>query len=522
DPTDAALLTFFRKSGVDEQLVRERYKVIEEFPFESELKRMSRFCQDGDKFISFVKGATEVLISRCSTIGNGKKATTFTPDAQKRVKQLVDGYAARGFRVISLAKKSLNTLPPETSAREVAESDLTYLGFACIVDPPREGVREAVGECHSAGINVVMITGDSAATAKTIAEDLGIHRQRSLVVEGQDVYEVKDEDFPNVNVFARVNPEHKQIIVERYQDQKRVVAMTGDGVNDALALAMSDAGIAMGITGTDVAKEAADLVITDDSFASIVTGVHEGRGLFQKIRMMIYFYIAINLFESILFFGALFILPAAILMLTTWQSLYLVVTTHSFPGLALVFDKVSPRAMEEKPRDSEEIIPKPLATFMAFNVAMMVFGAAIVYMLSLTGWWGIITVVPENLTGFYGSTGFIIPIEAAKAAVMMLSVILLVESTIVLSIRRINMGIGKSLREPGTYRYAIFLGLIYLAHYLLMYVPLVQEILSTVNLNFYFMPLTYFDWLIVLLFSLPAIVGVELYKRRLRKKGINL
>ncbi|MHA2118108.1 MAG: cation-translocating P-type ATPase, partial [Candidatus Thorarchaeota archaeon] len=522
DPTDAALLTLFRKSGIDEQLIRERYKVIEEFPFESELKRMSRICQDGTKFISFAKGATEVLLPRCSTIGNGKKTSTFTPEAQQRVKQLVDGYAARGYRVISLAKKRMDALPPEKDAREIAESDLTYLGFACIVDPPREGVKHAVEECHSAGINVVMITGDSAATAKTIAEDLGIYGQDSLVVEGQSVYDVKDDDFPRVNVFARVNPEHKQVIVERYQDQQRVVAMTGDGVNDSLALAMSDAGIAMGITGTDVAKEAADLVITDDSFASIVTGVHEGRGLFQKIRMMIYFYIAINLFESVLFFGALFILPAAILMLTTWQSLYLVVTTHSFPGLALVFDKVSPRAMEEKPRDSEAIIPRPLAKFMAFNVALMVFGAAMVYMLTLTGWWGIVTVVPENLTGFYGSTGFTIPIEAAKAAVMMLSVILLVESTIVLSIRRINMGIGKSLREPGTYRYAIFLGLIYLAHYLLMYVPLAQEILAPFGLDFYFMPLAAFDWLIVLLFSLPAIVGVELYKRRLRKKGVNL
>ncbi|MFX1262256.1 MAG: cation-translocating P-type ATPase [Promethearchaeota archaeon] len=524
DPTDAALLTLFRKSGVDEQLVRERYKVVEEFPFESELKRMSRICQDGAKFVSYTKGATEVLLPRCKTIGNGKKLASFTPEAQKRVKHLVDGYATRGYRVISLAKKRMDALPPEKGAREVVESDLTYLGFACIVDPPRDGVKHAVEECHSAGINVVMITGDSAATAKTIAEDLGIYRQNSLVVEGQDVDDVKDEDFPRVNVFARVNPEHKQIIVERYQDQKRVVAMTGDGVNDSLALAMSDAGIAMGITGTDVAKEAADLVITDDSFASIVTGVHEGRGLFQKIRMMIYFYIAINLFESILFFGALFILPAVIVMLTTWQSLYLVVTTHSFPGLALVFDKTSPRAMEEKPRDSEEIIPKPLAKFMALNVVLMIFGAAMVYMLTLTGWWGIITVVPENLTGFYGSTGFAeaVTLEAAKAAVMMLSVILLVESTIVLSIRRINMGIEKSLREPGTYRYAIFLGLIYLAHYLLMYVPLAQEILYPYGLNFYFMPLTIIDWLIVLLFSLPAIVGVELYKRRLRKKGVNL
>ncbi|MHA2069703.1 MAG: cation-transporting P-type ATPase, partial [Candidatus Thorarchaeota archaeon] len=166
DPTDAALLTLFRKSGVDEQLVRERYKVIEDFPFESELKRMSRICQDGTRFVSYAKGATEVLLPRCSTIGNEKEATTFTPEAQKRVKQLVDGYAARGFRVISLAKRRMDALPPKKDARETAESDLTYLGFACIVDPPREGVKHAVDECHSAGINVVMITGDSRSYSK--------------------------------------------------------------------------------------------------------------------------------------------------------------------------------------------------------------------------------------------------------------------------------------------------------------------------------------------------------------------
>ncbi|MFX0107797.1 MAG: cation-translocating P-type ATPase, partial [Candidatus Hodarchaeota archaeon] len=523
DPTDAALLTLFRKADLDEEQIRQRYKVVEEFPFESEFKRMSKIGHDGDKYISFVKGATEVLLPRCTRIGNGKKAKSFTSKAKDEVQALVNGYAARGYRVISLAHKGMQSLPPKKNAREVAESDLTFLGFACIVDPPREGVKEAVEDCHSAGISVVMITGDSAATAKTIAEDLGIYGKNSLVVEGQNVYDVKEEDFPNVNVFARVNPEHKQIIVERYQDQQRVVAMTGDGVNDALALAMSDAGIAMGLTGTDVAKEAADLVITDDSFASIVTGVHEGRGLFQKIRMMIYFYIAINLFESILFFGALFILPAAIIMLTTWQSLYLVVTTHSFPGLGLVFDKVSPRAMEDDPRDSEAIIPRPLAKYMALNVAFMVFGAAVVYMLTLTGWWGIITVVPENLTGFFPTQApFVVPLEAAKATVMMLSVILLVESILVLSIRRINMPLNESLREPGTVRYVFFLGLIYLAHYLLMYVPLAQEILFPFGLWFYFMPLTLYDWFIVVLFSLPAIAGMELYKRRLRKKDIEL
>ena len=236
-----------------------------------------------------------------------------------------------------------------------------------------------------------MITGDAAATAKTIASDLGVYTDNSLVAEGHQVNDLNDDDFVRTNVFARVNPDHKQVIVERYQDQDKVVAMTGDGVNDALALAMSDAGIAMGITGTDVAKEAADIVITDDSFASIVSGVHQGRGLFNKIRMMIYFYVAINLFESIIFFGALFFLPDFVVFLSQWQSLYLVVTTHSFPGLALVFDRTSPKAMEDKPRDSQEIITRNMGKIMALNVALMAIGAALVYFLTYTAYLGLVS-----------------------------------------------------------------------------------------------------------------------------------
>jgi Ca2+-transporting ATPase len=390
----------------------------------------------------------------------------------------------------------LDKIPTGKNARDETESNLIYLGFACIVDPPRDGVKEAVAACHSAGINVIMITGDAAATAKTIATDLGIFDVNSIVVEGNEVNSVSEDDF------ART---------------------TGDGVNDALALAMSDAGIAMGITGTDVAKEAADLVITDDSFASIVSGVHQGRGLFNKIRMMIYFYIAINLFESLIFFGALFLLRD-VSFLTTWQSLYLVVTTHSFPGLALVFDRTSPHAMEDKPRDSQALITRNLGKFMALNVILMTIGAAAVYMLTLTGWEGIVEMNPGNLTGYYGDFSTVAPLTLieAKAIVMLLSVILLVESTIVLSIRRINMPIQRSIREPGTWIYVFLLGLIYLAHYLLMYVPLAQTILAPYGLDFYFMPLNRFDWLIVLLGSLPAIIGVELYKWRFRSKDIDL
>ncbi|MFX1605733.1 MAG: cation-translocating P-type ATPase [Promethearchaeota archaeon] len=524
DPTDAALLTMFRKSGIDEVAIQKKYEIVEEFPFESELKRMSKICKDGKKFVAFAKGATEVLLPKCDFVDGKDTPSKITPDIVDRVRRLTTDFAAKGYRVISLAYRHLDSVPTGKNARETTENNLIYLGFACIVDPPREGVKEAVAACHSAGINVIMITGDAAATAKTIATDLGIFAANSIVVEGSEVHNVSDEDFARTNVFARVNPDHKQIIVERYQDQQRVVAMTGDGVNDALALAMSDAGIAMGITGTDVAKEAADLVITDDSFASIVSGVHQGRGLFNKIRMMIYFYIAINLFESLIFFGALFLL-GDISFLTTWQSLYLVVTTHSFPGLALVFDRTSPRAMEDKPRDSQALITRNLGKFMALNVILMTIGAAAVYMLTLTGWNGVVEIYPENLTGFYTDFATITDFNSfieAKAVVMLLSVILLVESTIVLSIRRINLPIQQSIREPGTWIFVFLLGLIYLAHYLLMYVPLVQEILSAYGLNFHFMPLSNFDWFIVLLGSLPAIVGVELYKWRFRKRNIDL
>jgi magnesium-transporting ATPase (P-type) len=250
--------------------------------------------------------------------------------------------------------------------------------------------------------------------------------------------------------------------------------------------------------------------------------------------MMIYFYVAINLFESIIFFGALFILPDYIELLSQWQSIYLVVTTHSFPGLALVFDRTSPRAMEDKPRDSQEIITRNIGKIMAVNVILMAIGAALVYFLTFTEFMGIVTVTPENMSGFWDSWRPLDPdinifynAEGPiwfllKSTSMLLSVILIVESVMVLLIRRINLPLHKSLREPGTWIFVIFLGLIYLAHYLLMYVPEVNEILANYGLNFYLIPLTMFDWFICILLALPAILGVELYKWKFRRNDIDL
>jgi Ca2+-transporting ATPase len=514
DPTDAALLTLFRKSGMDTEEIIKEYPVEMEFPFDSEYKRMSKICHHRKEHIVFAKGATEVILDRCSRYAVSKKVVPLDRVMSDKVRELANDFASRGYRVISLAYKKVGQLPSGENARTETEEDLIYLGFASIVDPPRDGVKEAVNDCHSAGINVIMITGDAAATAKTIAENLSIYHVNSLAVEGGDIEELSEANFGR-------------------QDQNKVVAMTGDGVNDALALAMSDAGIAMGITGTDVAKEAADLVITDDSFSSIVKGVHQGRGLFNKIRMMVFFYIAINLFESIIIFGGLFVLPAGFNMMQNWQQLLLVATTHSFPGLALVFDKTSPNAMKESPRDSEEIITKKLAKLMGVGIILSVICTAIVYAIALTGWNGLIDVVPENMTGFYTDTSQLpgnlpgslqLPwnFQIAKATTMLLTIFLIIETTIVLVIRRVNSPFHKSISEPGIERFVVLLGLIVLAFLLLMYVPMAQEILYPFGLEFYFLPLTSFDWLVCISASVPAIIGMEVYKRYLRKRDVTL
>ena len=240
--------------------------------------------------------------------------------------------------------------------------------------------------------------------------------------------------------------------------------------------------------------------------------------MIQKIRMMVYFYIAINVFEATLLFGGLFLLPEYAL-LVGMQNLYIIVTTHTFPAFGLIFDKTSPKAMEEKPRDSEELITRPLAMFLSLNIILMIIGATAVFAATF---WGFIDVTPDNLQGFYRAVDFPYGPILAKATVMMLTVWLLVESILVLIIRRINMPITKSIREPGIGRYIIFLGLIYLAHFLLMYVPIAQEILVNWNLHFYFMPLTLSDWVICIICALPAILGMEIYKKYLRDHDVTL
>lgn len=509
DPTEAALLALLRKAGLDLSSLRSKYQMVQDYPFDPRLRRMTRvFARSEGDYLVFVKGATDVLLPLCTRVGGENAAKKLTSKRRKEITDQADGFAANGYRVLSFAISRLSEVSGEKARvpRKAIEQDLTYVGFVCIVDPPREGVREAVLECAEAGINTVMITGDALATARTIGQQLAIVDTKHLVVEGKDARKLGDEEFERVRVFARVDPDDKQVIVQRYMDAKRAVAVTGDGVNDALALGISDVGIAMGITGTDVAKEAADMIISDDSFTSIVDGIRQGRGLFNKIRMMILFYICINVAESIAYFGTSL---TDILFLTWWQKMFVTLSSHSWPGLALVFDRTAKDVMHEAPRNTEAIITRRLGGYLLLNSLFILLGVACVYYLTYSG------MLPGS--PFLAPFG----LEAlTKARVMVVTVLLIAESLMILSIRRINQSLLHSIRHEGFWLVYALIGIVFLMHWGLMYIPAVTSILGSLGLSFEYVPLTALDWLLALAFALPTIVGMECVKWVSRERGI--
>ena len=424
-------------------------------------------------------------------------------------------------------------MPPNSqNDREICESDMIYVGFVTILDPPREGVRESVEQCKNAGVDVIMITGDSPTTAKAIAKQISIiSNDDDLAIEGKDIKDITTfYDFNKIKVFARVSPQHKQEIIERYQAEKRVVAMTGDGVNDALALNMADAGIAMGIQGTDVAKEASDMVISDDSFNSIVKGIHQGRGIFAKIRAVVFFYICINLFEGIVQFllAVIFNLPYFLDAEFYWQWIFLSLTLHSLPGLVLTFDIISKDVMKERPRDSEEILSKNIILLMFCFGALLALSMIITYFIVFTGFY---PVFPENHNFGAYNDGFLyssatkdltsgVDLRIAKALTMLMVTLFFCESFLIFQIRRPNKNLIKAFKEDSSKTMYIVIGLLFALFLALMYVPGTQVFLALGGINFMFMYLTALDWLVCFLISLICIVSFEIVKYIGRKKGL--
>lgn len=348
EPTENALLNAANDSGIDIYALKKRYRRIQEIPFDSTRKLMTTLHTDNNTTFSITKGAPEILIPLCTHYesGNGK-ILPLNYSVRRQLLSKNNLYASEGLRILSVAYKN------DISTHDIknCESGLTFAGFIALIDPPRKEAYHAVKECINAGIRPVMITGDHAATAAKIASDLGIKDRNSKVITGSMLSEMSDEELDkNISkyrVFARVLPEHKLRIVRSLQKNGEIVAMTGDGVNDAPALKASDIGCAMGITGTDVAKNASDMILEDDNFSTITLAVREGRRIYDNIKKSIHFLISCNIGEIItIFFAILFGLTAP---LCAVQLLWINLITDSFPALSLGMEPPDKNIMKRPP-----------------------------------------------------------------------------------------------------------------------------------------------------------------------------
>lgn len=354
DPTEGALIVLAAKGGMNRKEMNTRYPRLSEFPFDSERKLMSTKHQVEGVHTMFTKGAPDVALSRCDRIAINGDVRAITEEDRERILAKNNSYAENALRVLGYAYKEVGA---DTDISE-EEENLIFLGLSCMIDPPRDEAKEAVKLCKKAGIRVVMITGDHITTASAIAKELGIIETEDQALEGVKINSYDDEAFrikvQNTNVFARVSPEHKVRIVDTVKVNGDIAAMTGDGVNDAPALKRADIGIAMGITGTDVSKEAADMILTDDNFASIVDAVEEGRIIYSNIRKFVGFLLSCNIGEILIIFVAM--LFGWAVPLVPIQLLWVNLITDSFPAFALGLEEGEKDIMEQQPRDPDEQI----------------------------------------------------------------------------------------------------------------------------------------------------------------------
>ncbi|BAT55636.1 cation-transporting ATPase [Nostoc sp. NIES-3756] len=389
DPTEGALVTLAGKAGIEKDQWSYKLPRVSEFPFSSERKRMSVISQlekvntgdqsfadvdpaltgliNNEPYIMFTKGSPELILARCTSIHLGANSAPLNEEQRQQILAENDQMASKGLRVLGFSYKPLTEVPPEGSDEE-SEHGLVWLGLVGMLDAPRPEVRAAVQECREAGIRPVMITGDHQLTARAIAVDLGIAQEGDRVLTGQELQRMNDQELEQqvdlVSIYARVAPEHKLRIVQALQRRGRFVAMTGDGVNDAPALKQADIGIAMGITGTDVSKEASDMVLLDDNFATIVAATKEGRVVYTNIRRFIKYILGSNIGE-VLTIAAAPLLGLGGVPLTPLQILWMNLVTDGLPALALAVEPPEPDVMKRPPfSPRESIFARGLGSYM--------------------------------------------------------------------------------------------------------------------------------------------------------------
>ncbi|NCN86965.1 calcium-translocating P-type ATPase, PMCA-type [archaeon] len=353
DETDIAIRNFGEKFGFQKKELDKKYKRISEVPFDSKRKMMSVVVSSEGKNIIYTKGAPESIVEVCDRILINGKVVKLDSKGKKKILDVNTKFASSGLRVIGFCYDEVS------SVKGNLEKNLIFVGLEGIIDPPREGVLDAINQCRTAGINVVMLTGDNPLTASVIAKEVGI--ESKLVLIGDEIEKIDDNELysrieKDCRVFARLTPEHKLRIMTVLQERGNIVAMTGDGVNDSLALKKADVGVAMGIRGTDVAKQASDLILLDDNFVTIVSAIREGRRIFSNIQKFTNYLLTSNFAEVLVIFLATLFLTLKEPILLPIELLWINLLTDGFPALALGVDPVRPGIMKEPPRRKDESV----------------------------------------------------------------------------------------------------------------------------------------------------------------------
>ena len=491
DPTEGALLTAAAKVGLNKRDMEAQYPFVEEIPFDSERKKMTIVRKDKQgKLIAFVKGAPDILFKDCVSIEENGAIRRITDSDRYRIIEMNTNFTNQAMRVLAMAYRPLERVQEKYDAASI-ERDLVFLGLFAMIDPPREEVKAAIKLCKNAGIRTVMITGDHKNTAVAIARELGFFAKYSLALTGEELDKLDDQAFnaiiERVPVYARVSPEHKLRIVRSWRNRGQIVAMTGDGVNDAPAVKEADIGVAMGITGTDVTKEVSDMVITDDNFASIVAAVEEGRGIYDNIKKFIHYLLSCNTGEILVMFVSSSIgWPMPLLPI---QILWVNLVTDGLPALALGVDPVDQNVMNRPPRPHHEpVVTKERAILMVMQGAFIAFCSLLAFSL-------VLFVEKEGIG------------RARTAAFIVLSVAQLFHAFNCRSQSESLFKLGIFTNKKLILANLISFGL----QMVVVYLGFLQKIFKTESLSF-------FDWVLVIAISSFPLWAMELYKLFNRKK----
>ncbi len=508
DPTEAALRVAAMKGGLDLEAEAKHTPRQRELPFDSRRKRMSTIHRDVSGRVAYVKGAPREVLALCTHTGTNGHVEPLGAERREQILKANDDYARGGLRVLAVAQREI----PDTFSgssemtAETIERDLTFIGLIAMMDPPRPEVAEAVNKCHRAGVRIIMITGDYGLTAESIARRIGIIQgDHSRIVTGADLEvmtdEVLKETLQSEVIFARVAPEHKLRVVSALQELGQVVAVTGDGVNDAPALKKADIGVAMGIAGTDVAKEAADMILTDDNFASIVNAIEEGRAVYANIKKFMTYIFTSNTPEAIPFIVFAFSQARIPLALNIMQILAIDLGTDMVPALALGTELPEPGIMDKPPRNLEEHLITPAILLRAYpwlgTIQSLAAMAAFYFLYWTNGYWGQWVDLPNKGELYRAATTMTL---AAVVAAQIGNVF--AQRTERISVFRIGL-FSNRLVWIGI---AVELALIFL----IVYIPFLQNIFGTAAL-----PPQY--WLFLLTWTPALLVADELRKLLLRR-----